>query len=482
MNWSLSLLLLLPALAFCEVTEEEGVLVLDEANFQGVVDSNEFVLVEFYAPWCGHCKKLTPEYAAAAKTLADKGSAVKLAKVDATENKPLGAKFEVKGYPTLKFFKNGKATEYTGGRTADTIVSWLEKKTGPPALGLDNVEAAHKFVADNKVAVIGFFKDLESKEALAFKEAAGSLDDFLFGISSVDAVFDAFDVKDDAAVILMKKFDEGRNHLDGDIDVQNIVAFIGKNSMPLVVDFNQDTAKMIFSGTVKNHILFFLAAESAEYEHQLHMARKVAKDHKGEIMFVSVTTDDVDHKRVVDFFGITEDELPTFRMTLSEEDMLKYKPASNKIEEENVRATIKSFLAGELQPHLKSEDVPEDWDAKPVKVLVGANFEQVALDKEKNVFVEFYAPWCGHCKKLAPIWDELAEKYKDSDSIVIAKMDSTLNEVPMAKVRGFPTLKMFKAGDNAVVDFSGERTLEGFVKFLEPESQPEVVAELKDEL
>merc|ERR1712080_159398 len=338
-------------------TEEEGVLVLNEENFQGVVDSTEFILVEFYAPWCGHCKKLAPEYAAAAKALADKGSAIKLAKVDATENKELAGKFGVKGYPTLKFFRSGSATEYTGGRTADTIVTLLEKKTGPPAKALDNVEAAHAFVADNKVAVIGFFKDLESKEAAAFNQAAGSMDDNVFGISSASAVFDAFDVKDDAAVILMKKFDEGRNHLDGDITPETIAAFVGANSLPLVVDFNQDTAKMIFSGAVKSHLLMFLAANSDEYEHQLHTARKVAKD----------------HKRVVDFFGIKDEELPPFRLTHSEEDMLKYKPDSGEINEDNLRATIKSFLAGEMQPHLKSEEVPEDWDAAPVKVLVGAN-------------------------------------------------------------------------------------------------------------
>merc|ERR1712192_200388 len=112
-----------------------GVLVLDNDNFQGAIDANSMVLVEFYAPWCGHCKKLTPEYASAAATLAEAGSPVKLAKVDATENKELGTKFGVKGYPTLKWFQDGVAQEYSGGRTADTIVSWINKKSaGVPKL------------------------------------------------------------------------------------------------------------------------------------------------------------------------------------------------------------------------------------------------------------------------------------------------------------------------------------------------------------
>lgn len=106
------------------------------------------------APWCGHCKALAPEYAKAAQQLAEKESKIKLAKVDATEESDLAEEFQIRGYPTLKFFRNGSPIEYTGGRQANDIVSWVTKKTGPPAQILENVEAAEKFLKDNEVSEI----------------------------------------------------------------------------------------------------------------------------------------------------------------------------------------------------------------------------------------------------------------------------------------------------------------------------------------
>ena len=95
--WGIVACLSLSALADAMIAVEEGVLVLTEDNFQSAIESHSQLLVEFYAPWCGHCKKLAPEYSSAAQQLAEKGAEAKLAKVDATEHKELGQKFGVKG-------------------------------------------------------------------------------------------------------------------------------------------------------------------------------------------------------------------------------------------------------------------------------------------------------------------------------------------------------------------------------------------------
>jgi len=82
------------------------------------------------------------------------------------------------------------------------------------------------------------------------------------------------------------------------------------------------------------------------------------------------------------------------------------------------------------------------------------------------VLVKYYAPWCGHCKALAPVWDQLGEDTKDIEDLVIAKFDATANEVAGVDIRGYPTLKYYPKDNKAGVDYSGDRELDDFKKWL----------------
>lgn len=450
--------------------EEEDVLVLTTDNFEDAVKEFKLLLVEFYAPWCGHCKALAPEYAKAAKALKDEKLDIRLAKVDATVETSLGEKFGVRGYPTVKFFRDGHPSDYQGPREAVGIVNWLKKKTGPAAATFDAVADAKAFAEKDEVAVLGFFKDVESAAAKAFLGVALETDDIPFGITSNADVFSEFKVTGDA-VVLFKKFDEGRNDLTENIDADHIKDFIQGNRLPSVIDFTPETAQKIFSGPVKNHLLLF-ASKSADYfQEKRQVLASVSPLFKGRVLFIVIDADDEDSGRILEFFGIKKEECPAVRYINLAQDMTKYKPDSTEITVESLQKFVGDILNGKLKAHLNTEEIPEDWDSKPVKVLVGKNFAQVAKDPTKNVFVEFYAPWCGHCKQLAPIWDELGEKYKDSADVIIAKMDSTANEVEEVKIQSFPTLKFFPKGSDQVIEYSGDRTLEGFVKFIESGGQ-----------
>jgi protein disulfide-isomerase-like protein len=99
--------------------------------------------------------------------------------------------------------------------------------------------------------------------------------------------------------------------------------------------------------------------------------------------------------------------------------------------------------------------------ASAVTVLSPNNFESIVKDSTKNVFVEFYAPWCGHCKRLTPIWETLAGVFKNEKDVVIANLDADSHKDISTKygVSGFPTLIYFSKEDKNGDRYNGGREL-----------------------
>lgn len=165
-------------LARSDVTYEENVAVLDPTNFDDFVKSQTYTIVEFYAPWCGHCKSLAPEWAAAAGKTRRLKPAVILAKVDADQHKELAERFDVSGYPTIKIFRSGKAEEYEGPREAKGIVKFVKEELGLSGAGaltrLKTPAEADELKAKKGATLIGLFREPTSASKIfqAFAEVA----------------------------------------------------------------------------------------------------------------------------------------------------------------------------------------------------------------------------------------------------------------------------------------------------------------------
>lgn len=105
-------------------------------------------------------------------------------------------------------------------------------------------------------------------------------------------------------------------------------------------------------------------------------------------------------------------------------------------------------------------------------MLVGKSFNKEVIDSDDDVLVKFYAPWCGHCKALAPVWDEVATELKGVAGLKIAKFDATANEVNGLEIRGYPTLKYYKRGEkDQPVSYDGGREKADIVDFLKANSE-----------
>ena len=160
--------------------------------------------------------------------------------------------------------------------------------------------------------------------------------------------------------------------------------------MPLVVEFNHETAQKIFKGLVKSHILFFMSKKDEGYEDRHKVIHGLAEKRRNEIQFVVIDIDEDDNRRVLEFLGLKEEAMPAIRIIqMKETDIIKYKPESTAIEEDNIRGFIEDFNAGKVPVHYLSEKTPEDWDSKPVKVGWAMNDTNGPISSEENFCCKF---------------------------------------------------------------------------------------------
>ena len=133
---------------------------------------------------------------------------------------------------------------FTGGRTAKEIVTWLYKRTGPPADDLETADEAKEFSEKDDVVIIGFFEDAESANAKAYLAAADSQDTLYFGIVTKKEVAESLEATFDS-VVVFKKFDEGRATFDGEYSAEEIVKFVLAEQLPLLTVFSDQVSTCV---------------------------------------------------------------------------------------------------------------------------------------------------------------------------------------------------------------------------------------------
>lgn len=285
-------------------------------------------------------------------------------------------------------------------------MSWVNKKSGPPATTVTTVAELEKLEAANDAIVVGLFKSLDSDLAKSFVAFAGATSlDSPFVISSSAEVLAKVGVTKDAIVVL-KVFDEKRDDfaLGATLDDEALTTFLSAKTTPLIQDYSPSTSKKIFGSDIKKHALYFVNKAAADYSASAtyELLTEAAKTHKGEVLFITVGSDNTG---ILGYFDLKEADLPKF-IIIDMSVAIKKFPLnidSADLDAKAISAHAAAFVAGTLTPTLKTEEpTPEDV-AKPVKVVKGKSFNDLVINTKKDVLLEIYAPWCGHCKKLGKI-------------------------------------------------------------------------------
>jgi len=309
---------------------------------------------------------------------------------------------------------------------------------------------------------VGFFASESDEAFVAYNVVVQALrDDFTFGVVvGKQAIAQHFGATGDAPYVLFKQFDEGKANYQAGKD---LTAWIKAESTPLLDEIGPENyQKYVDSGLP---MLFLFLDPTADNTAVKEQFTGFAKGQKGTVSFCWI--DNSKFGSQAQRMGLAGTSVPCVGIDDPAKGFHYAFDESVPFDAVAAGEWIEKFAKGEVPPTIKSEPIPENNNG-PVKILVQKNFDAIVKDSTKDVLVEFYAPWCGHCKKLTPIYEKLGETFGKIESVVVAKIDATANDVdPKYNIRGFPTLKFFPANNkDAPINFEGDRSLEPLAKFI----------------
>jgi thioredoxin domain-containing protein 5 len=366
------------ALVVCVAFAEVEVLTKD--NFDEKTKEGVW-LIKFFAPWCGHCKRLAPTWEELSKKTEGK---FHVAEVDCTVQKELAQRFQIHGFPTIKYIKDGAAPEDV--RVPRTVEAYL------------------KYVKD----IVGLENVPEEK-------------------------------KPDPEKFVPKPPEEGK-----------------------VVKLTKDNFELTKKGA---WLIKFFAPWCGHCKRLAPTWEELAKKTEGKF-----------HVAEVDC--TVETELAQ-RFQIRGYPTIKYIKDGADALDVNVPRTVEAYIkyakeqaeAPAKKPTEKVEGVAAD-----VLSLDDAAFEKIK--KERPVMVKFFAPWCGHCKALAPTWTQFATKARlDKKPYAVAEVDCTAHQKLCGAngVQGYPTVKIFNPSGEPV-EYEGDRTLDDLINFADKNAKGEKAA------
>lgn len=456
-------------------------------EFETQIKQKQFMLIMFYAPWCGHCKRFKPEFMSAGEKL-EANSNIGLGLVDCTTQEKICTRFQVSGYPTLKLFKDGKFVhDYDGARDESGVMEYALTRSQPSSKELKSQAELNELLAsaialDTPVIVSFFNSKTDASLDVHLKVAED-----LLGLVSFAHTHDAniFEESPNANLIrlyrpknLVNKLTEPFINYDGKYNADDLNSWIRKNGHGLVGYRVQKNLKLF----PMDNILLFYNNVSLD-KHQ-----KGVNYYRSRIMR-AVKDSGIDTSSFA-FAYCPSNEFfqETYEIQAEEKEyplvILKAAGRKYKLEKYDFEALVKflkSFKAGTLEPFIKSEPVPINQEDAVVKV-VALSFDKVVNDPNKDVLVMFHAPWCGHCKQLMPKFKSVAEKLKNEPGLTMAIFDATANEVPSPYVvNGYPTLYFVpKSSKTSPKQYQGAREEEDLIKYLSKECTDELQAYDRD--
>lgn len=431
-----------------------GSIVLDKHNFQNVMDNEPLWIVMTYVDWCGHCKELKPKWMDLAGALEAKAVQTKVYSAMIDDNPSIHNDWDVTSFPTIFYVRNGVYKKYQDKREVKNLLQFIENNEEEPVVQLEEDEL-EEVISGNDVAIVGMFGDLTSQTAKLYETVAWEME-----VSSFFAMKRPEGVDSDSVVVYSQlEGKPAKRVLKDELSKERMHHFIARGRRPYVIPFSADNQKLVFEmKSITVSVLIFHGEEGSA--DRLETFGKIARVHSTAVNFVEMRSDNEYAQRFFSYFNLNDEDMPIVYIIESGKDSKDQRMANTKdISEAGIAQLIEDFTTNQIKtskPKTTNEpdDVaPQDWSERAVKYLTGANYEEIVLNKEKDVFVMWYKESCPHCQSMESVWAELAEKYQDHPTLYIAHIKSqNLHKVDEVKIEKVPTFMLYKRSANKITE------------------------------
>ena len=225
------------------------------------------------------------------------------------------------------------------------------------------------------------------------------------------------------ALAMFKTFDGGAPVvMSGELSRSRMHTFAQVEALPLVVEYSTQVEDALFASSIGLHVLLFYDGARPELEG----VTAAAKALRGEAVFSLIQASQ--HLEVGEFFDVQPKGSlsPPVALAFVLDDSTKY-AHRGALDEPSLVAFVRGVQSGSATPHYRSQPVPTT--SGPVVELVGSTYAAAIADPDKDVLVQFYSPDCGHCRKLAPVYEAVARKLADDGDLVVAQIDASANDI-----------------------------------------------------
>lgn len=447
------------------------------------------VLVEFYAPWCGHCKQFEPVYEGLARSVGTdpQFAGVTVAKCDATKHKDIAQRYGIRSYPTLKLIKSSpEAVPYSGDRSHSDLVDFLrahaagipELGNAPEAAG-EFVEATHRARRHAVVAYVGTSGEIHASlmtnlEQVAPSLAHGSRIDVAVIRKKHETLGEGFAIYsagDKVGTSQWVSTDEASG-LSQELFSRKIITlatppvqlYAGKELIRRTLESGFDHAMIVFED------LRFLEDAVATVSSVVDEGGM-----RGNVACIVVPSSE---DKVLEALNVKLTDLPVVKMldaTSGISTLRQYLYPGDKLEKAGLvefQHQVRQQEAGHLR-ELKSQRDKKEHHRGPLFEVVGYDFHERVVNSKDDALVMFYAPWCPHCRRFMNDFRMMAKRYSEISTIKFFRIDATDNEVEFPgidDITGYPTFYLINneaAGERQAIKHSGKVHFDDLEAFLQ---------------